>query len=139
MWDLLERAPGGLLPIIIGGIAFAIFVRVLAGVFDVWRIRGYISSAGGKVLACRWFPFGPGWLGEKRDRIYYVAFADRDGAEHRAYCKTSLLTGVYFTQDRLVNVGMPRLTHGNEALHEELRRLRDENQLLRQQLAEKRS
>lgn len=140
MPEFFEYAPKGMLPVIIGGIALAVAARVFAGILDVWRIQNYISSAGGQVIRCRWWPFGPGWLGEKRDRIYHVAFTDHEGAEHRAYCKTSLLTGVYFTQDRVRYPGKTSLTDfTQQALKSELELLRQENQQLRQQLARKES
>ena len=49
-----------------------------------------------------WAPFGPGWFGEKSDRIYAVRYLDAEGNEHEAHAKTSLWTGVYFTEDEVV-------------------------------------
>ena len=43
---------------------------------------------------------GRGWFGEKNDRIYEVVYYDSNGEQHLATCKTSLLSGVYWTEDR---------------------------------------
>lgn len=139
MTELLENAPWGMVAVIAGGVVFALTLRWIAGQFDKWRIRNYVTSAGGTVLACQWSPFGPGWLGEKHDRIYYVAYLDTAGAEHRAYCKSSMLTGVYFSQDRRVGATPEIIDDGTLAsLQAENERLRAENWSLRQQLGGKR-
>ncbi len=95
--DFLDYA----LPIFLTAVGVWLAVRVLAGFLDWWRIASYVRRNGGQLVACRWWPWGPGWLGERRARIYYVAFIDQQGARPRAYCKTSLLSGVYFTKDRV--------------------------------------
>jgi hypothetical protein len=131
--DILQHP---VVPVLATGLAIGIALRLLAVFLDHWRIDNYIRRQGGVFTVCRWSPFGPGWLGEKRDRIYYVVFTDADGSEHRAYCKTSLLTGVYFTQDRIVSPRQgKRLDAAHDALAEEVLRLREENQRLRDALA----
>ncbi len=110
-------------------IAFAILVRVAAGAFDNDRIRRYVAARGGRVLHCRWTPFGPGWFGEKSDRIYRVRYADRAGHVHDAHCKTSFWTGVYFTEDRIV-----RPAHGTEPVAHTVEALEEENRLLRAEI-----
>jgi hypothetical protein len=75
-------------------------------------------------------PFGPGWFGEKSDRIYAVRYLDKDGNEHEARCKTSMWTGVYFTQDEIVRHAK-RPSDKQESLEEENRRLRDELERLK--------
>lgn len=109
-------------------IVLAIGIRVAAGAWDRSRIRNYIESAGGDVKSIEWNPFGPGWFGEKSDRIYLVRYLDRDGNEHEAHCKTSLWTGVYFTQDSVITgSGDSPMTDGAVlSLAEENRRLREE-------------
>ncbi len=83
-------------------VVFAIMIRLLAGGVDHDRVRQYIEECGGKVLNLNWEPFGPGWFGEKSDRIYCVNYIDKDGNEHETHCKTSMWTGVYFTKDQIV-------------------------------------
>ena len=123
----------GFIFLIVIGVAIAL--RLVAGGMDYGRIRQYVESRGGEVLATRWSPFGPGWFGEKSDRIYSVRYLDQDGNEHRAHCKTSMLTGVYFTEDRIVRyaeqpdeaeVDVAALMEENRRLREELRRLKGE-------------
>lgn len=80
----------------------AIVFRLIAGQMDRGRISEYVSRSGGTVQSIDWAPFGPGWFGEKSDRIYAVQYVDQSGFRHEAHCKTSLTTGVYFTQDQVV-------------------------------------
>jgi len=114
-------------------------IRLAAGALDRGRVKEYVESRGGRLIDTTWEPFGPGWFGEKSDRIYSVHYRDRDGNEHRAHCKTSMWTGVYFTQDSIVKRRAPddadaRPTTKRELLEEENRRLREElDQLKRQQ------
>ena len=48
-----------------------------------------------------WNPFGPGWFGDKNSRIYQIRYEDSEGAIHEAHVKTSMLSGVYLTNDRI--------------------------------------
>ena len=136
MFEFRDILDSGIVPVILGGIAFALGVRLLAGMLDHWRIRSYITSRSGQLTACRWWPFGPGWFGEKRDRIYFVTFVDSEGSQHRAYCKTRMFTGVYFTEDRVTQRKDGQRTDAlHESLVEENARLREENRRLREALA----
>jgi hypothetical protein len=113
-------------------IIIAIGIRLAAGGLDHDRVSQYVESRGGKVIEANWEPFGPGWFGEKSDRIYAVRYLDQEGNEHQAHCKTSLWTGVYFTEDRIVKYAdradpqQPSLEEENRRLREELERLRRE-------------
>lgn len=86
----------------IGFILLVIVIRVLAGSFDGDRVEQYIRDMGGELLDKSWDPFGPGWFGEKNDRIYEIVYRDRAGLVHRAHVKTSMLSGVYLTRDRVI-------------------------------------
>lgn len=124
--------------VLFGGLA--VVFRLLAGSLDRSRIEAYITSNGGRVESVSWAPFGPGWFGEKSDRIYQVRYVDRLGQAHDAHCKTSLTTGVYLTEDRVRAplMGMPptvrsapqtdeaELLAENRRLREELARLKRE-------------
>ena len=79
--------------IIILAICFRVFIisqwdrdRII---YDA-RIKGWVISD------IVWEPFGPGWFGEKNDRIYLVQFIDENGRHASKYCKTSMLSGVYW-------------------------------------------
>ncbi len=111
-----------LIPIIL---TLLIGFRIAAGGMDKGRVREYVESRGGQILALSWAPFGPGWFGEKSDRIYEVHYLDRDGNEHHAHCKTSLWTGVYFTEDTIVHYA-EQSSARRETLEEENQRLRAE-------------
>jgi len=115
----------------------AIAFRVGAGSMDRDRISSYIQESGGRIVAINWAPFGPGWFGEKSDRIYRVRYFDRDGNEHEAHCKTSMLTGVYLTEDTITRHAQGKLAFAvpseTTALEQENQRLREELARLRQQ------
>ena len=110
-------------------VAVALAIRLCAGSLDGGRIDEYIQSRGGKVITREWSPFGRGWFGERSDRLYKVEYVDRDGNRRSATVKTSLFTGVYFTEDRIVNRGEMRA-----AEEAEIDRLREENAALRARL-----
>lgn len=95
--------------------AFAIAVRLLSGSMDKDRIRAYIAQRGGRLLSANWAPFGRGWFGEEGDRIYVVRYLDQHGDEHKAHCKTRMLSGVYFSDDEVVR-------HSAHPIHESIRR-----------------
>ncbi len=123
-------------------IAVAIGIRLAAGSMDHDRIRQYVQRRGGKFLSAEWSPFGPGWFGEKNDRIYVVRYLDKDRNEHEAHCKTSLWSGVYFTKDRILkyaeqpNFPAPPAEDAEDSedcLVTENRRLREELERLRRQ------
>lgn len=110
-------------------ILVAILFRFAAGGPDQDRVKQYIEQRGGKLIAADWAPFGPGWFGEKSDRIYQVRYLDLDGNEHEAFAKTSMWTGVYLTEDRIVKYSK---AHGDP---EEIDSLEAENRRLREELA----
>jgi hypothetical protein len=135
MFDWQDILNSPLVPYLAIGLALLLGARLVAVYCDHWRIGNYIRRQGGEFQVCRWSPFGPGWFGEKRDRIYYVVFTDGDGSQHRAYCKTSLFTGVYFTQDRIVSPRKAkRIDNEHDALAGEVARLQEENRRLREAL-----
>jgi hypothetical protein len=125
--------------IILGFIALAIVFRLLLGSLDRDRVRAYIGDRGGRLISSTWAPCGKGWFGEKSDRIYEVRYLDGDGNEHEASCKTSMFSGVYFTEDRIVRYGerpdreprdhlrLAELELENQRLRDELKRTKDRN------------
>jgi hypothetical protein len=117
--------------VIVLAIFVAIVIRLLAGGLDHDRVREYVESRGGSVVEARWAPFGPGWFGDKHDRIYEVRYLDRDGHEHHAHCKTSLWSGVYFTDDEIVCPAAPAAEEQTASLEAENRRLREELERLK--------
>ncbi|HEY7309199.1 MAG TPA: hypothetical protein VH643_07585 [Gemmataceae bacterium] len=120
----------GFIVLIILGILAVLVIRLLAGGMDRDRVRDYVEARGGKLLETNWDPFGPGWFGEKSDRIYEVRYRDKDGNVHRSHCKTSMWTGVYFTEDTIVSYGQQPLPTAS-SLEEENRRLREELERLK--------
>ncbi len=108
--------------------------RMLSGGMDRDRIRNYIASQGGTLLECNWSPFGRGWFGSKEERIYEIAYRDRDGDMHRATCKTSMLSGVYFTEDNRIDRGGRINSSARD--ESEIERLRRENAELKRRMGE---
>jgi len=82
--------------IVILVLLFAVSIRVLLGIIDKRRIREAASKRGWRRVLVYWSPFAPGWFFEKGERHYRVLFRDEDGEEAELYCKTGLLTGVYW-------------------------------------------
>ncbi len=119
------------------GIGIAILFRVFAGNMDHDRLREYVEQRGGTVTSIDWAPFGPGWFGEKSDRIYEIHYIDRDGNKHQAYAKTSMMTGVYFTEDNITEYASPPVDAKEvETLEEENARLRMELERLKREKGE---
>ena len=131
------------IPLLIG---LPLIIRVAAGQVDRRRIEEDVRSRGGYITDIRWRPFGPGWFGEKESRIYQVEYVDREGSRHQAYCKTSLWSGVYFTQDQVIGIPKPKIpltppttrwgTTREAELESENRELREELERLRKQAEE---
>jgi hypothetical protein len=122
---------GGVVLLVVAVLFLIVVIRLIAGGADDGRIRQYIASRGGVVQSIQWQPFGRGWFGEKNDRIYLVTYTDSSGDVHEASCKTSLFSGVYLSEDRLIKQSRRAepeedLRAENERLREELRRLRGE-------------
>ena len=117
-----------------------LIARLLAGSMDKGRVREYVASRGGRLLDQRWTPFGPGWFGEKNARIYQVVYEDTEGNRHRATVKTSMLSGVYLTNDEIVQRADSRELKSAQPGGQELAALHDdlatENARLRARLAE---
>jgi hypothetical protein len=114
----------GIVLVFAGFIVLAILIRLLAGSFDKDRIERYVEQRGWQLMDRSWDPFGPGWFGDKDSRIYEIVYRDRAGNVHRAHVKTSLLGGVYLTNDRIVQSPEPPAPPREESLAEENRRLR---------------
>lgn len=142
---------------------FFVFVMIIVAIgawflqfsMDRERIKAYLEQRQGRVISINWAPFGKGWFGEKNDRIYEVVYYDKTGNQHFATCKTSLWSGVYWTDDRITHrksgwydtvspsnePGKPligQIVHEEEEIDpDELTRLRQENARLREKLADR--
>ncbi|MCA8977229.1 MAG: hypothetical protein KDC98_21080 [Planctomycetes bacterium] len=107
-------------------LVFVLGLRLLAGALDGRRIRHYLTRRGARLTGKRWTPFGKGWFGGGSERIYAIEYEDRAGCRHAATVKTSMITGVFLTEDRVVEVATSGAVPGSE-----LERLRAENERLR--------
>lgn len=108
-----------------GFVVLVIVVRLIAGSFDGERVERYVKEQGWVLVDRSWDPFGPGWFGEKDSRIYQIVFRDQQGNVHRAHVKTSMLSGVYLTNDHIVQPADPAPAARQDALAEENRLLRE--------------
>lgn len=112
--------------VIIPMILLVLVIRLLAGACDGGRVEAYVREQGWDLVEKRWDPFGPGWFGEKNARIYQIVYRDQQGSLHRAHVKTSMLSGVYLTEDRTMKEPLSPVVHRNsdslEAENEKLRR-----------------
>ena len=82
-------------------VAACLVLYVVGCCFDKGRVRKYVSDRGGNVAEIHWVLFGTGWFGDK-NRIYSVTYVDADQNTHHATVKTSMLAGVYFTDDQVI-------------------------------------
>src|SRR5688572_3912556 len=83
----------------VGAAAFVVWLLSMS--MDRRRIEDYVRRRKGRVISIAWAPFGRGWFGERNDRIYEVIYYDAAGKQHFATCKTSMFSGVYWTEDRV--------------------------------------
>ncbi len=113
-----------------GFILLAIVFRLIAGGLDGGRVEQYVRARGWELVDRRWRPFGPGWFGEKDSRIYQIVYRDCEGNLHQAHVKTSMLSGVYLTNDHLIQIKSPSAPLPPPDLAEENRRLRQRIQEL---------
>jgi hypothetical protein len=101
-------------------VGLGIVLWMLTHGLDHRRITEYVENRGGRVISINWSPFGRGWFGEKNARIYEVVYYDVEGNQHFATCKTSMWSGVYWTDDRIAHRKSrwyDALTPTNEAGH----------------------
>ena len=103
----------------------ATIIRLMAGSLDGERVEAYIRKNGWKLVDKSWDPFGPGWFGEKDARIYQVVYEDRHGDLHKAHAKTSMLSGVYLTNDHIVKEAASPDVDSSQSLQAENERLKE--------------
>lgn len=115
--------------IVVGIIGIAVVLRLIAGSFDGQRVEDYVRENGWELIDRSWDPFGPGWFGEKDSRIYQIVYRDRQGNTHRAHVKTSMFSGVYLTNDQIIDAAKPT-TQSEEMI------LAAENQRLKERIRE---
>jgi len=116
--------------VIIPMILLVLVIRLVAGSFDGDRVEAYVREQGWELVDKSWDPFGPGWFGEENARIYQIVYKDQHDALHRAHVKTSMWSGVYLTQDCIVDAPRHPVAKADGAS------LRDENRRLRQRISE---
>ena len=116
-------------------ILVVIIIYVIARNFDRDRIKEEIESRGGKLLSKEWSPFGKGWAGEESDRIYKVVYRDKEGNIHKAFVKTSMLSGVYFSQDEITTFANHTQPHFDTSKSEN-KSLQLENENLKREIEE---
>jgi hypothetical protein len=116
-------------------VVLAVVFRLCAGTLDADRVENYVKENGWELVDRSWDPFGPGWFGEKDARIYQIIYRDRQGHLHRAHVKTSMFSGVYFTNDEIIEAA-PSPAPAPESPSAEERRLAEENRQLKNRIQE---
>lgn len=114
----------------------ALVFRLAAGSMDKDRVDTYIRQRGGQLLSKHWAPFGRGWFGEKNARIYEIVYRDREGNTREATIKTSMFSGVYMTEDRIVRRAEAKQDRPAPATDNSADRLAAENEQLRRRITE---
>ena len=111
----------------------AVVIRLIAGSIDSDRVESYIRQKGWELVDKSWDPFGPGWFGEKDSRIYQIVYRDNHGNLHKAHVKTSMFSGVYLTNDHVIEQAETLEPENHESLEMENQRLRNRIRELEQQ------
>lgn len=120
-------------------IVFVGFPAVILVVAYFWtrgsgqrRIERDIRNKGGKLISIFYDPYADG-LFTRDGEIYQVQYKDAWGNTHKAQCKTSFFTGVYYKNDEVLELGpreqqkidrLSELADENRRLSEELERLK---------------
>jgi hypothetical protein len=109
-------------------ITLVIVMQLMAGSFDGSRVEKHVRDMGSKLIDKSWSPFGPGWFGEKNSRIYEIIYKGSVGRAHRAHVRTSMISGVYLTNDRVIEEA-PKLSTEDEkaALKKRLAELEEQH------------
>lgn len=121
--------------------SFTIFLFIIFGIgtwlfsfyLDTNRIKNDLDSRGCKLLSKKWLLFGKGWFGEKNDRIYKVTYLDRDENKHTSFVKTSLFSGVYFSDDTITRYS-EKFKEQKSAEEQQRRSLEQENARFKKEL-----
>ncbi|NNJ27788.1 hypothetical protein [Alienimonas chondri] len=93
-------------------LAFVVGLRIANHFFDQSRITQTVEEAGGTVQDISWEPFARGWWGEKGERHYQVWYRTAEGRVTGRRCNTSMLTGVYWADDRPLAADRPTAPRG---------------------------
>ncbi len=90
---------GGIIVLII--IIGVVGIRVAFHFVDKDRIQSASVQKGWQDVVVSWCPFAPGWFFEKGERNYLVSYRDENGNPRQRYCKTGLLTGVFWRDENI--------------------------------------
>lgn len=114
-------------------IAFLAFRKSL----DKDNVKLWVESKGGRLISKEWTPFGSGWAGESRERLYTIIYIDRLGNRRKAEIKTSYGTGVYVRKDEIISPSNKSVNSNNSSpfsQKKENKNLAEENRLLKEEL-----
>jgi hypothetical protein len=112
------------------------FIIVVGFMFYLRRsnrnnVEKYIESKGGELISQEYAPYGKGWLGEDRNRIFKISYRDKQGNLHESWAKTGVFSGVYLSDDTIVELSADHTQEGleeeNKQLKAELERLKKKN------------
>ena len=84
------------------GILVLIGIRIGLHYLDKKRIYQAAERKGWRDSTVEWAPFAPGSFFERNERNYLVVYVDQEGLTHEVYCKTSLMTGIYWSDENTV-------------------------------------
>ncbi len=84
---------------IVGFIAIAIALRIMAGKWDRKRIAKELKDSGCTLLHASWSQFGKGTFGETNTRTYEVSYLNSTGEKQYATVQTSLFNDVFWSGD----------------------------------------
>jgi hypothetical protein len=71
-------------------------IRVALNFIDKENIYKAAVKKGWRNISISWAPFAPGAIFEQSERSYKVVYMDAENTPNFLYCKTSMLTGVFW-------------------------------------------
>jgi hypothetical protein len=77
----------------------AVVIRIILHFVDKDRIKSAAIQNGWQDVVVSWCPFAPGWFFGKDERNYLVTYRDENGNQRQRYCKTTLLTGIFWRDE----------------------------------------
>lgn len=77
-------------------LALVLAIRVWMHFLDVARVAEVAARRGWQQVSVHWDPLSHGALFEKGERSYRVDFTDAQGRRSAVWCKTGMLTGVFW-------------------------------------------
>jgi len=92
----LDESTVELIPLVGFWLLVILAIRFALHHVDKSQIISAARRKGWRRMDVKWRPFAPGWFFENGERHYRVTYDDKNRFRKSKFCKTGLLTGVYW-------------------------------------------